>query len=56
MAIASQQVRLAMWMDRGCKEDPDEVADAALRHLLRSNCKTEHLATALAVAGLEADS
>ncbi|MBW2159743.1 MAG: TetR/AcrR family transcriptional regulator, partial [Deltaproteobacteria bacterium] len=23
MLIASQQVRLAMWMDRGCKEDPD---------------------------------
>jgi len=51
--IASQQVRLAMWMDRGCKEDPDRVADAALRHLLRSYCKTEHLASALAAAGLE---
>ena len=53
MVIASQQVRLAMWMDRGCKEDPDRVADAALRHLLRSYCKTEHLASALAAAGLE---
>jgi AcrR family transcriptional regulator len=53
MVIASQQVRLAMWMDRGCKEHPDRVADAALRHLLRSYCKTEHLASALAAAGLE---
>ena len=53
MVIATQQVRLAMWMDRGCKEDPDRVADAALRHLLRSYCKTEHLASALAAAGLE---
>jgi len=53
MVIASQQVRLAMWMDRGCKEDPHRVADAALRHLLRSYCKTEHLASALAAAGLE---
>jgi len=53
MVIASQQVRLAMWMDRGCKEDPDRVADAALWHLLRSYCKTEHLALALVAAGLE---
>ena len=53
MLIASQQVRLAMWMDRGCKEDPDRVADAALRHLLRSYCKTEHLASALVAAGVE---
>jgi AcrR family transcriptional regulator len=53
MLIASQQVRLAIWMDRGCKEDPDSVADAALRHLLRSYCKTEHLASALAAAGVE---
>lgn len=53
--IAAQQVRLAMWMDRGCKEDPDEFADAALRHLLRSYCKTEYLASALAAAGLEGD-
>lgn len=53
MVIASQQVRLAMWMDRGCNEDPDRLADAALRHLLRSYCKTEHLASALAAAGLE---
>ena len=53
MVIASQQVRLAMWMDRGCKEDPDRVADAALRHLLRSYCKTDHLASALAAAGVE---
>jgi AcrR family transcriptional regulator len=53
MVIATQQVRLAMWMDRGCKEDPDRVADAALRHLLRSYCKTEHLASALVAAGLK---
>ena len=53
MLIASQQVRLAMWMDRGCKEEPDRVADAALRHLLRSYCRTEHLASALAAAGVE---
>ena len=53
MVIASQQVRLGMWMDRGCKEDPDRVADAALRHLLRSYCKTKRLASALEAAGLE---
>ena len=53
MVIASQQVRLAMWMDRGCKEDPDRVVDAALRHLLRSYCKTERLGSALEAAGLE---
>jgi len=53
MMIASQQVRLAMWMDRGCEEDPDRVADAALRHLLRSYCEPEHLAAALGVAGLK---
>ena len=53
IVIASQQVRLGMWMDRGCQEDPDRVADAALRHLLRSYCKTERLASALGAAGLE---
>jgi len=53
MIIASQQVRLAMWMDRGCKEDPERVSDAALRHLLRSYCKAENLAAALHAAGLE---
>jgi len=53
MVIASQQVRLAMWMDRGCEEPPDRVTDAALRHLLRSYCKIEHLPSALAAAGLE---
>jgi len=53
MVIASQQVRLGMWMDRGCQEAPDRVADAALRHLLRSYCKTECLPSALAAAGLE---
>jgi AcrR family transcriptional regulator len=54
MMIATQQVRLAVWMDRGCKEDPDRVADAALRHLLRSYCKAAHLASALEAAGLGA--
>lgn len=53
MMIATQQVRLAMWMDRGCKEDPDRVADAALRHLLRSYCKSERLESALEAAGLQ---
>ena len=53
MVIATQQVRLGMWMDRGCQEDPDRVADAALRHMLRSYCKTERLASALGAAGLE---
>ena len=52
MMIASQQVRLAMWMDRGCEEDPNDVADAALRHLLRSYCQPAHLASALEAAGL----
>ncbi len=54
MLIASQQVRLAIWMDRGCEEDPDVIVEAALRHLLRSYCKVEHLPAALAAAGLEA--
>jgi AcrR family transcriptional regulator len=53
MVIASQQVRLAMWMDRGCKEDPDRIVEAALRHLLRSYCRIEYLPSALAAAGLE---
>jgi AcrR family transcriptional regulator len=56
MVIACQQVRLATWMDGGCKDDPEQVADAALRHLLRSYCKPERLTAALAVAGLEASS
>jgi AcrR family transcriptional regulator len=55
MMIATQQVRLAMWMDRGCKEDPDRVVDAALRHLLRSYCKAGQLALALEIAGLGAE-
>jgi len=52
MAIASQQVRLAMWMNHGCKEDPSTVANAAVRHLLRSYCRIEHLPQALRAAGL----
>ena len=55
MVIACQQVRLAMWMDGGCIDDPERVANAALRHLLRSYCKPERLQAALQVAGLEAD-
>ena len=52
IVIASQQVRLAMWMDRGAKEDPQQVADAAIRHMLRSYCKPEHLMSVLESAGL----
>ena len=55
MMIAAQQARLAIWMDRGCKEDPDRVVDAALRYLLRSYCKAEHLTSALQTAGLVAE-
>jgi AcrR family transcriptional regulator len=56
MVIACQQVRLAMWMDGGCQDDPTRVADAALRHLLRSYCRPERLRAALEVAGLEVKS
>ena len=52
IVIASQQVRLAMWMDRGAKEDPERVADAAIRHMLRSYCRPERLASVLESAGL----
>jgi len=52
MVIACQQVRLAMWMDRGCKEEPERVVDAALHHLLRSYCRPERLGSALVSAGL----
>ena len=55
MVVACQQVRLAMWMDGGCRQDPDEVIDASLRHLLRSHCRPERLAGALEVAGLGPD-
>ncbi|MGB5683793.1 MAG: TetR/AcrR family transcriptional regulator [Polyangiales bacterium] len=55
MVIACQQVRLAMWMDGDCKDDPERVVDAALRHLLRSYCRLERLSAALAAAGLGAD-
>jgi len=53
IAIASLQVRLASWMDQGCQEDPDRVAEAALGHLLRSWCRPEQLAVALAAADLD---
>ena len=55
MVIACQQVRLAMWMDRDCAEDPETLADAALRHLLRSYCKPRRLGAALKAAGLRPD-
>ncbi|HSN83445.1 MAG TPA: TetR/AcrR family transcriptional regulator [Polyangiales bacterium] len=50
MAIATQQVRLALWMNRAAEEPMDQVADAAIRHLLRSYCRPEHLGSALEVA------
>jgi AcrR family transcriptional regulator len=53
IVIASQQVRLAMWMDGGAKEDPQEVANQAIRHMLRSYCKPARLAAVLESAGLE---
>jgi AcrR family transcriptional regulator len=52
MVIATQQVRLALWMNRGAKDPPDQVVDAAIRHLLRSHCKPEFLGAALRIAGL----
>ncbi|MEM7136513.1 MAG: TetR/AcrR family transcriptional regulator [Myxococcota bacterium] len=52
IAIASQQVRLAMWVDRGSKDDPEQVADAAVRHVLRSYCKSDRLESVLELAGL----
>ncbi|MDH3200440.1 MAG: TetR/AcrR family transcriptional regulator [Myxococcales bacterium] len=52
IVIASQQVRLAMWMDRGAKEDPHCLIDGAIRHMLRSYCKPERLASVLESAGL----
>ena len=55
MVIACQQVRLAMWMEGGCKDEPARVIDAALRHLLRSYCRPERLNAALRVAGLETE-
>ncbi len=51
--IASQQVRLAMWMDRGAKEAPRLVANQAIRHMLRSYCKPERLGAVLESACLE---
>ena len=56
MAIACQQVRLAIWMEGGCEDEPDRVADAALRYLLRSWCRPARLEEALRAAGLEAES
>ncbi|MGB5811382.1 MAG: TetR/AcrR family transcriptional regulator [Polyangiales bacterium] len=53
IAIASQQVRLATWMDRGAEEDPRVVSDAAVRHVLRSYCRPERLQEVLGTAGLE---
>ena len=53
MAIACQQVRLAVWMESGAQEAPERVANATLEHLLRSWCKPVRLDHALRVAGLE---
>jgi AcrR family transcriptional regulator len=53
IAIAALQVRMASWMERGCVEQPDRVAAASLRHLLRSWCRPEQLSNALAAADLE---
>ncbi|MEM8605926.1 MAG: TetR/AcrR family transcriptional regulator [Myxococcota bacterium] len=55
IAIASQQVRLAMWMDRGTEDDTDAVSDAAVRHVLRCYCRQDRLAEVLALAGLGGD-
>lgn len=52
IAIASQQVRLAMWMDRGATDDPGAISDAAVRHVLRCYCRRERLDEVLALAGL----
>lgn len=51
-AIAAQQVRLGLWIERGMKEPPENVADAALKHLLRSYCRPEQLNTVLQESGL----
>jgi len=53
IVIASQQVRLATWMDRGAKEDPEQVTNQAIRHMLRSYCKPEQLVSVLESAGLK---
>ncbi len=52
ITIASQQVRLAMWMDRGAQGNPEKLIDAALRHMLRSFCTPQRLASVLDSAGL----
>lgn len=52
IAIASQQVRLAMWMDRGATDEPEAVADAAVRHVLRCYCRRDRLDEVLVLAGL----
>ena len=52
MVVACQQVRLATWMDGGCKEPTRQVIDASLRHLLRSFCRPSRLTAALETAQL----
>jgi len=56
IAIASQQVRLAMWVEQGAEEAPRRVADAAIRQVLRSNCRPDQLAKVLERVDLEAES
>ena len=51
--IAMQQVRLALWSERGMKEPPNEVIRSVVRQLLRSYCRSEHLQEVLAAHGLE---
>ena len=54
VAIASQQVRLAMWMERGAEEHPKRVADAAILHVLRAYCRPERLQSVIETAGIGA--
>lgn len=41
-ALAMQQVQLAMWMDRGMKEDIEGVVGTLQRQLLRLLCPAQH--------------
>jgi AcrR family transcriptional regulator len=43
MVIATQQVRLGLWMERNCELPTDEVLDGVLRQLLRSWARSERL-------------
>ena len=41
MVIANQQVRLALWVERGCKQNMTEVIHGMLRQLIRSWSRPE---------------